>query len=137
MPFAALACARALFGALAFAAAAAALPLISEPWHLFGLYLLMALGWSTMSVGAITNILGLWFDSKRGLAISLALNGASLSGVIVVPFLVFVTGAHGFAAAMLISAGMVLTLILPFLALVPEARPAEVKGQAPTPLPEA
>src|SRR5262245_45716371 len=33
-----------LSGALAFAASAAALPLISEPWHLFGLYLLMALG---------------------------------------------------------------------------------------------
>jgi len=127
-----------LSGALAFAASAAALPLISEPWHLFGLYLLMALGWTTMSVGAITNILGLWFERRRGLAISLALNGASLSGVIVVPFLVLVTGAHGFATAMLISAAMVLTLILPLLALVPpEAKPVEAKGQAPEATPAA
>jgi MFS family permease len=112
-----------LSGALAFALAAAALPLITQRWHLFAVYLLMALGWSSMSVAAITNILGLWFDAKRGLAISLALNGASLSGVLVVPFLVLVTGAHGFAAAMLISAGMVLALILPLLALMPEAKP--------------
>src|SRR5262245_25619946 len=89
-----------LSGALAFALAAAGLPLISQPWQLFALYIVMALGWSTMSVAAITNILGLWFDAKRGLAISLALNGASFSGVLVVPFLVLVTAAHGFAAAM-------------------------------------
>jgi MFS family permease len=109
-----------LIGALAFALATAALPRISQPWQLFALYLLMALGWTTMSVGAITNILGLWFDAKRGLAISLALNGASLSGVLVVPFLVLVTGAQGFAAAMLISAALVLALILPLLALMPD-----------------
>jgi MFS family permease len=109
-----------LTGALAFALATAGLPLISHPWQLFALYLVMALGWTTMSVGAITNILGLWFDAKRGLAISLALNGASLSGVLVVPFLVLVTDAQGFAAAMLISAGLVLVLILPLLALMPD-----------------
>src|SRR5262249_9778749 len=109
----------------------AALPLIKEPWHLFALYLLMALGWSTMSVAAITNILGLWFQKKRALAISLALNGASLSGVLVVPFLVLVTAAYGFGLAMLISAGMVLGLILPLLALVPAAHPAEAAALAP------
>jgi len=122
-----------LAGALAFALAAAALPLIAQPWELFALYLLMALGWTTMSVGAITNILGLWFDAKRGLAISLALNGASLSGVLVVPFLVVVTGVYGFATAMLMSGGMVLALILPLLALLPAPGRAgsEAHGQAP------
>ena len=75
-----------LTGSAAFAAAAAALPCITEPWQLFAVYLVMALGWTNMSVGAITNIVGLWFEHKRGLAISLALNGASFSGVIVVPF---------------------------------------------------
>ena len=36
----------------------------------------------------ITNTLGLWFDKKRGMAISLALNGASFGGIIGVPLLV-------------------------------------------------
>lgn len=124
-----------LTGALAFALATAGLPLISQPWQLFALYLVMALGWTTMSVGAITNILGLWFEAKRGLAISLALNGASLSGVLVVPFLVLVTGAQGFAAAMLISAGLVLALILPLLALIPDVarHGGTAAGRAPQP----
>src|SRR5262245_43266130 len=88
-------------GALAFALSTAALPYITEPWQLFAAYLVMALGWSTMGVGAITNILGLWFDHQRGLAISLALNGASFSGVIIVPSLVLITEVAGFASAML------------------------------------
>lgn len=102
-----------LIGSLAFAASVAALPFIATPMHLFAVYLLMAVGWATMSVGAITNILGQWFDAKRGLAISLALNGASFSGVVVVPALVFLAGAAGFASAMLTGAAAILLLIVP------------------------
>jgi MFS family permease len=108
-----------LTGSAAFAGSAAALPFITEPWQLFAVYLVMALGWATMSVGAITNILGLWFEQKRGLAISLALNGASFSGVIVVPFLVLITQIRDFATAMLISALIIVGLIVPLLALIP------------------
>ena len=113
-----------LVGGLAFALSTAALPFISQPWQLFAVYLVMAFGWSSMGVGAITNILGLWFDQQRGLAISLALNGASLSGVIIVPLLVYITDRAGFAAAMLSSAAIVVGLFLPFAALAPDARRA-------------
>lgn len=102
-----------LIGSLAFAVSVAALPFIATPVHLFAVYLLMAVGWATMSVGAITNILGQWFDAKRGLAISLALNGASFSGVIVVPALVFLAGAADFATAMLTGAAAILLLMVP------------------------
>jgi MFS family permease len=102
-----------VIGALAFASSAAALPFIAQPWQLFAVYLVMAFGWATMSLGAINNILGLWFRRKRGLAISLALNGASFGGVIVVPGLVFLAAAHGFAVAMLAGAALILLLALP------------------------
>jgi len=125
-----------LIGSFAFAASAAALPFLSAPVHLFAVYLLMAVGWATMSVGAITNILGQWFEAKRGLAISLALNGASFSGVIVVPGLVFLAGAAGFATAMLAGAATILVLMVP-LALkipgtptprMPDAPPSSIGG---------
>ena len=102
-----------LVGALALAGSAATLPFVTEPWQLFAAYLVMAFAWATMSLGAINNILGLWFERKRGLAISLALNGASFGGVVIVPGLVFVTGAAGFATAMLIGAAVVLALMVP------------------------
>ena len=63
-----------LTGALTLASSVAALPFVTEPWQVVAAYLVMSLGWATMSLGAINTILGLWFESKRGLAISLALN---------------------------------------------------------------
>lgn len=110
-------------GALALATSAALLPFVVEPWHLFAVYLVMALGWATLSLGAITNILGLWFRARRGLAISLALNGASFGGIVIVPGLVFLSAAAGFATAMLTGAVVILALLLP-LALFVLAPPA-------------
>ncbi len=102
-----------LVGAVSLAGSAAALPFVAEPWQLFAAYLVMALAWATMSLGAINVILGLWFQRRRGLAISLALNGASFSGIVIVPALVFLAGAAGFAAAMLAGAALILLLSVP------------------------
>ncbi len=122
-----------LTGAFAFAAAAAALPFVSQPAQLYAVYLLMAVGWAGMSVGAITNILGLWFTAKRGLAISLALNGASLSGVVVVPALVLLAGTTSFTIAMLAGAAFIVLLITP-LTLAYLGAPAHVApGATPGP----
>jgi MFS family permease len=121
-----------LIGSLAFAASVALLPFIVTPVHLFAVYLLMAVGWATMSVGAITNILGQWFDAKRGLAISLALNGASFSGVVVVPALVFLAGAAGFASAMLTGATAILLLMVPLAFKVLRTSPPRPRVAPPS-----
>jgi len=71
------------------------------------------LGWAGTSLGAITNTLGLWFDTKRGMAISLALNGASFGGIAGVPLLVMAIQAFGFAGALLLVAIVMLALIVP------------------------
>jgi MFS family permease len=129
----------AIAGAVSFAGAVAMLPFVTSAAQLYAVYLLMAVGWATMSVGAITNILGMWFDAKRGLAISLALNGASFSGVIVVPALVLVSGVAGFATAMLAGAVLILLVMVPLAVRVlaapaPKAPDADARaggGAAP------
>ena len=70
-----------------------------------------------MHVGAISNVVGLWFDTKRGLALSLALNGASSGGILVTPALVLAIAHFGFANAMLGSALMIAAVLLPAIAL--------------------
>jgi hypothetical protein len=55
-----------------------------------------------MHVGAISNVVGLWFERKRGLALSLALNGASSGGILVTPVLVLAIGHYGFTRSMLV-----------------------------------
>ena len=120
---------RARRRASALAGSAAALPFVREPWQLFAAYLVMAFGWATMSLGAINNILGLWFEQQRGLAISLALNGASFSGMVIVPALVFLAGATGFATAMLAGAALILVLSVPLALDHPERAPAAPAGR--------
>jgi len=60
---------------------------VTAPWQLYAVNALLAFGWAGTSLGMITNTLGLWFDTRRGMAISLALNGASFGGIIGVPLL--------------------------------------------------
>ena len=97
------------------AASAALLPAITAPWQLYAVYLLMAFGWAALSLGAITNLIGLWFRERRGLAISLALNGASCGGIVVAPMLVLLIEHTGFATAMLIATGVMLVVLGPLV----------------------
>jgi MFS family permease len=114
----------ALIGIVFLAVATALLAVIDAPWQLYGAYLLMACGWAAMSAGGITNLLGLWFDRKRGLAISLALTGASFGGVIVVPALVAAIALVGFPRALLAAVGVMLVTLLPLAAATLRAPPA-------------
>jgi MFS family permease len=75
--------------------ALALIPSISEPWQLFAVYCLMAVGWAGTSWTAIPTILARWFDRRRGLAINVALLGASLGGI-VPALMIDVSALHGF-----------------------------------------
>jgi len=88
---------------------------LATPVQLYGAYALIAAGWAGTSLAAINNTLGLWFDRRRGMAISLALNGASCGGVIGVPLLVNAIGAFGFSATLVGAAGVMIALAVPAL----------------------
>src|SRR6185436_17577269 len=87
-------------GAVAMAIGVSALGLVAEPWQLYPAFLVMSAGWAAMSGAAINVILAPWFERRRGLAISLAFNGATLGGVIVVPLLAALIDAMGFPRAL-------------------------------------
>jgi predicted MFS family arabinose efflux permease len=89
--------------------------IVTQPWQLYAAYLVMSAGWAATTVGAISNVLGLWFSTRRGLAINLALNGASFAGVVVIPALVLLVGSIGFEPALIVVVGAMLVLILPML----------------------
>lgn len=93
-------------GMVATGAASAMLGLLRDPWQLYAVYLLMSLGWASTSLAAITTVLGMWFSTRRGLAVSLALTGASAGGILVVPALQALIEARGFTQALLIGGGL-------------------------------
>src|SRR5262245_62323863 len=88
-----------------------ALGIVTRPWQLYPIFLVMAVGWGAMSGAAINIILAPWWERRRGLAVSLAFNGATLGGVIVVPGLIVLVGSLGFSRA-LATAGLVLLVVL-------------------------
>jgi len=105
-----------LTGACCFACATALLGVIDTLWQLYLVYMLMAVGAASMHVGAISNVVGLWFDRKRGLALSLALNGASSGGILVTPVLVLAIAHYGFTHAMLGATLIGIAILLPAIA---------------------
>jgi MFS family permease len=118
-----------LGGVVAMAVAAALIGEVAAPWQLYAVNALLAFGWAGTSLGVITNTLGLWFDKKRGMAISLALNGASFGGIVGVPLLVAAIGRFGFAGAMMSAAITMLVLMIPVI-LVFVGRPPGRVGLA-------
>jgi MFS family permease len=102
-----------LGGVVALAAAAVMMGQVTAPWQLYLADALLAFGWAGTSLAIITNTLGLWFDQKRGMAISLALNGASFGGIVGVPLLVIGIGHFGFSNAMWVAALTMLVLTIP------------------------
>jgi MFS family permease len=122
-----------LAGVCAMAAAAVSMGLATEPWQLYLADAVLAFGWAGTSLGVITNTLGLWFDHKRGMAISLALNGASFGGIIGVPLLVAAIGAFGFSGALMLAAAVMLVLMIPIILIFvgsPPRRGSVAAGQA-------
>ena len=102
-------------GVAAMAAAAVLIGEVTAPWQLYAVNALLAFGWAGTSLGVITNTLGLWFDKKRGMAISLALNGASFGGIVGVPLLVAAIGSFGFSGAMMTAAATMLVVMIPVI----------------------
>ncbi|MBN8988793.1 MAG: MFS transporter [Rhizobiales bacterium] len=102
-----------LSGMAALAASMVLLALSVAPWQLYIAFALMSLGWIGMGTIVSATIVSLWFIRRRGLAISLAFTGASFSGVIVTPALVYLVERFGFTAAMLTGTAVMVAVLVP------------------------
>src|ERR1051326_228153 len=78
----------------------------------------------------ITNTLGLWFDNKRGMAISLALNGASFGGIAGVPLLVAAIANSGFSGAMIVASVTMIVLLVPVVLIFIGRPPERIRAVA-------
>jgi MFS family permease len=102
-----------LLGIAALAASMTLLASATAPWQVYVAFILMSLGWIGMGVVVIATVVSLWFVRRRGLAISLALTGASSGGVVVTPLLVLLVERFGFATAMLTATAVMVAVLVP------------------------
>ena len=102
-------------GATLLGAGAIGLSHATEPWQLYPCNLVMGFGWAGASSTAISTTLAHWFDLRRGLALSLALTGASVGGFAVAPILLTLSQRHGLAAAVPEVVLSLLAVIVPLI----------------------
>ena len=119
-----------LAGISAMALGAVAIGQVTEPWQLYVADALLAFGWAGTSLAVITNTLSLWFEQRRGMAISLALNGASFGGIAGVPLMVLAIGHFGFAGAMICIAIVMIGLLVPVVLLLVGTPPLHARAAA-------
>lgn len=110
------------------------LTIIDRPWQLYVAIALMIPGWAAMGGGSINTIIAQWFNRRRGLAASLALNGATCGGLLFAPAFAWAIDALGFAHACLAAVIVVLATLWPFalFALRPRRPDEHDEGDEPT-----
>jgi len=119
-----------LCGVGALGASIVILALARAPWQVYAAYLLMSFGWLGLGLVVIPTLISEWFTRRRGLAISLALNGASFGGIVVAPALVAFIGVFGFTSAMLIAAAVMAAILVPVVVLWVPAKTASPTAPA-------
>lgn len=102
-------------GVALMAASACALAWAPNTALLLLAYAGLACGWAACSGTAISQIIGRWFLLRRGLALSLALTGASFGGILVVPLFVLAIDALGPRAGIALVATGLAALMLPLV----------------------
>ena len=103
---------------------------IRELWQLYLVYLFIALGWSASSMIPINTVITNWFIRRRGLAMSLVMNGLSMGGIILVPCATWLISRWGLQTTLPILGGLFWVVIIPLAVLVIKRRPADI-GQFP------
>lgn len=85
---------------------------VRGPIDLFIAYLAMAPAFAMLTNAAVANLIGPWFNQRRGLAMSLALTGGGVGGFLLVPTLVWLSGRLTFPVALQMIAAVAIPVLL-------------------------
>jgi MFS family permease len=102
-----------LCGIFALAAAMTLLAFAATPWQLYAAYLVLACAWMGMGTVVIATLVSARFDRRRGLALSIAFNGATCGGIVIAPTLVILVERIGFTRAMLVMTAVMIIVLVP------------------------
>ena len=102
-------------GAVSMCLGVALIGQVSAPWQLYPCFVLIGVGWSTLSTTGIAATVAPWFERHQGRSMTLAIMGASVGAIAGVPLLLLATGklglAHGLVATAIVAALVLLPLI--------------------------
>ncbi len=122
------------FGAVALAVGVSLLPLCRAAWQLYGAFAMLGVGMACLSTVAIGTTLAPWFDLHQGRAVSTAMLGASIGGMLGTPLLMWGIRSIGFAHTTWVAAAVAVLIIVPLALFVLKRRPQDM-GLLPDGLP--
>jgi len=111
---------------------------VREPWQLYPCFVLIGLGWATLSTTGIAATVAPWFERHQGRSMALAIMGASVGAIVGVPALLLAIGRFGLEQGLAVVGVVAAVLLLPLIARVLRyRRPEEIglrrDGQAASP----
>ena len=110
-------------GVLIGGIALGAMSLVQELWHVYLTFIIMGIGFTLASPGAVAKIIGAWFTKRRALAMSIAGSGSAAGETALVPIAAFAVAYIGWREGYLILGGILLLIILPLVFLLLKSRP--------------
>ncbi|HVN28882.1 MAG TPA: MFS transporter [Candidatus Binataceae bacterium] len=90
----------------------------------FSCNLLLGVGFVACTGIPSSLVLANWFTARRGLAMGIALSGASIGGAVMTPVANWAIGAHGWKFGYLLVAGPMIAVTIPMLIAFVRTRPA-------------
>ena len=115
-----------LTGAAAMAIALAGLGYFSQAWAIFLMFAVLGVGRACLSATTISTTLAPWFERYQGRAVSTALLGASVGGMIATPLLLGGIALYGVTAAFVLAGAISAVLLLPVALWVIKRTPQEL-----------
>jgi len=121
-------------GALAMAVGVAVMPYCQQIWQVYTVFVTLGLGMACLSTNTVGSILAPWFERLQGRAMSTAMLGGSIGGMISTPLLMAGIRAWGFPMTAAAAAAVTVAVLLPLAVWVLNTRPRDV-GQLPDGMP--
>jgi MFS family permease len=118
-----------LSGAVLMALGVAAIGQVTARWQLYPCFVLIGVGWSTLSTTGLTATVVPWFERHQGRSMTLAIMGASVGAIVGVPALLLAVRKLGLAAGLAVVALVAAAVLLPLIARVLRFRRPEDIGQ--------
>lgn len=123
-------------GTLSIATGVALIGQVRAPWQLYPCFVLVGIGWSTLSTTGLAATVAPWFERHQGRSITLAIMGASVGAIAGVPLLLLALERLGLGAGLAVAGLVAACVLLPLIGRVLRFRgPADLglrrDGDAP------
>ncbi len=97
-------------------------------WYFYAVYALLAVSVCGMGIIPVSSLLASWFDKRRGTAIGISMVGISAGGLILTPFVGWITAILGWKAAFLCIGLIVWIVALPVIHFVIKEKPVDLSA---------